>query len=384
MSGIFRVLAIAVAVVAGLALPVALVAHDIGQVVFSQEKMTQIVGDRLAASDDLRHLLVTGFLSNPAPESSNAGDFSLARAARSLSPEQTQELANLLLPEDWFREQIASVIGGLYVWLDGEQPRPRLALDLRPLKERLLSGGAQQLMLLLIDSWPQCLSDQLADIEQGLRSTRPPPILYCKPPSSLRGVYTERSTAWFTNQVRVMPDTISLTGERTASPDGPDLSELRHQIWLVRDVMRYSWMVPASLFGLIMALAVRSWLGLSRWWGAAITAAGFVSLLLIPFARPLETRLLREVRPSQALPPVLTDALASAAGGIRTAAVQALAAQAILLILVGAALLVGGWLLSRRHSLVRATAASGPVPAGTVETLTGPDEPSESPTGIFG
>lgn len=384
MSGLLKLLAIVTAVVVVFTLPVALVAYNIGQVIFSPEKMTLILGDRLAASDDLRLLLVTSFLSEPDPEGFNQGGFSLVRAAESLSPEQTQELTNLLLPDDWFHAQLASVIGGIYAWLEGDLPRPPLTLDLRPLQERLLGGGARQLMLLLIDSWPQCLSGQLAEIERALQTNRPPPFLYCKPPSSLRGIYMERSTAWFTNQVRAMPATISLTGERTPPSTGPDLTDLRNQLRLMRNVMRYGWMIPASLFGLIMALAIRSWLGLSRWWGLPLAATGVASLLLLPLARPLETRLVRGLRPGDGIPPVLTDAFGSAAGGVRAAVVQALAAQAILLILVGGALLVGGWLLSRRYLSPRSRAGLSPVPVAPLETAPPPDESSDSPSGIFG
>ena len=48
------------------------------------------------------------------------------------------------------------------------------------------------------------------------------------------------------------------------------------------------------------------------------------------------------------------------------------------------AYLVGGWLLSRQRSLLRSALGSGTLPAGTVESSTGLDEPSETPTGIFG
>jgi hypothetical protein len=77
---------------------------------------------------------------------------------------------------------------------------------------------------------------------------------------------------------------------------------------------------------------------------------------------------------------VLVDALTNAAGGIRTAVVQALAAQASLLILVGAALLIGSWLLGRRAAS-RLAADAGPAPAGSPYPT---HEPSERPSGIFG
>jgi hypothetical protein len=374
LSNLSRGLAVLIAFIMVISMPIALMAYNLGQVVFSKDKVTQIISDQLIASGEVRRMLVVSFLSNPSPQGTNANDFSLVRAAQDLSPEQMQELTNLLLPEDWFRQQVGSMVGGIYGWLEGDQPRPQLTLDLVPLKERLLGGGAQQLMLLLIDSWPQCLSDQLAQIEQSIQSTRPPAILYCKPPSSLRGIYTERSTIWFTNQVRAMPEKIPLGDQAGASV--AELTLLRNRIRLLRDVLRFGWMIPASLLGLIMALAVRSWLGLTRWWGASLAATGMGGLAMIPLARPLETRLLRQLQPGENLPPILMDMLASASDAFRTAVVQALAAQAILLVLIGVGLLIGGWLWSRRRVSAESS-GPGTAPAGPLGT-------SEGPTGLFG
>jgi hypothetical protein len=348
LATLARGLAIVLAVVVVVSLPFALVAYDVGQVVFSKDKMTQIVVDQLGGSGEIRRLVLVSLLSNSASNGSNANDFSLARVAEDLSPERTQELVNLLLPEDWFREQVGTIAGGIYTWLDGDQPQPDLALDLRPLKERLINGGARKLMQLLIDSWPQCLPSQLAQIEQALIANRTPPMLLCKPSGSFQASYVELATSWFTSQVRLMPDKVSLTNQTVDASAMADLATLRDRIRLARDLLRFGWMIPASLLGLIMALAIRSWQGLTRWWGASLAATGVASLLMIPSTRLLESRLLRDLRPSEALPPVLIDALGNAADGIRSAVVRSLAVQAMLLVLLGAGLLVGGWLLSRR------------------------------------
>jgi hypothetical protein len=377
LSASSRVLAVIIALLLVVSMPMALVVFDIEQVMFSKDKVTQIIGDQLAASGDVRSLLVISFLSNPGPQGSDANAFSLVRAAQGLTPEQKQELTNLLLPQDWFLNQVGSVLGGIYAWIDGVQPRPQLALDLRPLKERLLNGGAQQLMLLLINSWPQCSSGQLAQIEDAIRFSRIPPMLYCRPAGTLLGPFTDQSTAWFTNQVRAMPDSVSLTGQKLSAAQTAELTVLRDRIRLARDVMRYGWMLPASLFGLIMALAIRSWTGLTRWWGAPLAGTGLASLLMIPFARPLQARLVGRLQPGEALPPVLLDTLAHTASGIRSAVVRALAAQAIILLLFGAGLLVGGWLWSRRRPSSREPAPAGPSQPQSLDAV-------GRPSGLFG
>lgn len=375
LSNLWRGLAFLVAAVLVISMPVALIAYDIGQVVFSKEKVAQIIGDQLAGSDEIRQMLVTNFLASPAPGDVKPGEFNLSKAAERLSPEQKLELSNLLLPEEWFREQFSSIIGGIYDWLDGDQPRPQMMLNLQSLKERLINGGAKQLMVLLVGSWPPCLPGQLSQIEQAISRNRPPPILYCKPGGSFQTAYVERSTAWLISQVRTMPETIPLTGER-GTQAGPELTLLRDRIRLAREVLRFGWMIPASLFGLIMALAIRSWLGLTRWWGASLAATGLSSLAMLPFARPLETRLLGQIRPGETFPPILKDILGNAADGIRTAVVQALATQAILLILVGAGLFVGGWLWSRRGPS-RVSPGPGPARPRAIDA-------SERPSGLFG
>jgi len=393
MAGFMKLVAVLAALVFVLTLPATILAFDIGQVLFSEDRIKPILVDQLAASDELRQTLVTNFLSGSGAGPTNPGQFDLARAAKSLSPGQAMELTNLLLPEEWFREQIGGVVASLYAWIDGDQARPQLTIDLRPLKERLLNGGARQLMQLLIDSWPQCLPGQNSQLEQAMLSSKPPPILYCKPPSSLHDIYTERTSIWLTNGARAMPETISLAGEGASASAGPDLTELKDRIHLIRDLARWAWMIPASLFGVIMALAIRSWPGLTRWWGIPLAVAGIFSLLPTPFAKAFEGRLLRELGPGEALPPFVKDALVSAAGGIRVAVLQALAAQAIILVLLGAGLVVVGWLLGRRgldRRPVRVDSAGSGFPPGLVEQLPASDSQpqaedlAERPTGIFG
>jgi len=393
MAGFMRLLAVLVALVFVLTLPATILAFDIGQVLFSEDRIKPILVDQLTATDELRQTLVTSFLSGSGAEPINPGGFDLVRSARSLSPGQVVELTNLLLPDAWFRDQIGGVVTGIYGWIDSDQTRPLLTIDLRPLKLKLVNGGARQLMQLLIDSWPQCLPGQNSQIEQAMLSSKPPPILYCKPSSSLRDIYTERTSIWLTNRVPALPDTLSLVGEGASAPPVPDLTALKARIRLTRDLARWAWMIPASILGMIMALAIRSWPGLTRWWGIPLALGGIFSLAPIPFAKAFEGRLLRELPPGEALPPVVKDALASAAGGIRVAVLQALAAQAILLVLLGAGLAVVGWLLDRRgltRRSVRVDSGDSGFPPGLVEQFpVSASQPeaedfAERPTGIFG
>ena len=393
MAGFMKLVAVLAALVFVLTLPAAILVFDIGQVLFSEDRIKPILVDQLTATDELRQSLVTSFLSGSGAEPANPGGFELVRAAESLSPVQAAEMTNLLLPEEWFRDQIGGAVADLYAWIDGDQPRPQFAIDLRPLKLKLVIGGARQLMQLLIDSWPQCLPGQNTQIEQAMLSSKPPPILYCKPSSSLRGSYTDLTSIWLTNRIPALPDTLSLVGEGASAPTVVDLTELKARIRLARVLARWAWMIPASILGVIMALAIRSWPGLTRWWGIPLALAGIFSLAPIPFAKAFEGRLLRELPPGEALPPVVKDALASAAGGIRVAVLQALAAQAILLVLLGAGLAVVGWLLDRRGLTRRSvrvdSAGAGSPPGSAEQLLVSASQPvaedfGERPTGIFG
>jgi hypothetical protein len=172
-----------------------------------------------------------------------------------------------------------------------------------------------------------------------------------------------------------------------------DLTELKARIRLARALARWAWMIPASILGVIMALAIRSWPGLARWWGIPLGVAGVFSLLPIPFAKAFEGRLLRELGAGEALPPVVKDTLTSTAGGIRVAVLQALAAQAILLVLLGAGLAVAGWLLDRRglnRRSMKVDSAGLDFPPGLAEqfpvSASQPESEdfAERPTGIFG
>src|SRR4030066_192044 len=118
MAGFMKLVAVLAALVFVLTLPATILAFDIGQVLFSEDRIKPILVDRLTATDELRQTLVTSFLSGSGAEPTNPGGFDLVRAAKSLSPGQVVDLTNLLLPDARFRDQIGGVVTGIYSWID--------------------------------------------------------------------------------------------------------------------------------------------------------------------------------------------------------------------------------------------------------------------------
>src|SRR4030066_1473784 len=114
MAGFMKLVAVLAALVFVLTLPATILAFDIGQVLFSEDRIKPILVDQPTATDELRQTLVTSFLSGSGAEPANPGGFELVRATESLSPVQAAEMTNLLLPEEWFRDQIGGAVADLY------------------------------------------------------------------------------------------------------------------------------------------------------------------------------------------------------------------------------------------------------------------------------
>src|SRR3989337_1336586 len=86
MAGFMKLVAVLAALVFVLTLPATILAFDIGQVLFSEDRIKPILVDQLAASDELRQTLVTNFLSGSGAGPTNPGQFDLAPGGQSLSP----------------------------------------------------------------------------------------------------------------------------------------------------------------------------------------------------------------------------------------------------------------------------------------------------------
>lgn len=278
-----KITAIALAVVLILSLPLSLGLHDLGRVLASPSTVANLVVAKVVDSGMLREVVREWIRSGELFAQQGTEGLDMAQALSNLEPAEVDTIAEILLPPNWAGDQITSGLERLYAWVDNDQITPSLVIDLRPLKGSLLTGGAERLVETIVDSWPTCSLDQVNQMNATAASTGEAPLLYCEPPEPFRSVLTLTASDAIFEMVRQMPDELPLPGQSGANPtaDPAGIMAFKEQIRMVRVLAQWGWILPLSLLGLIMALVIRSWRSLSRWWGIPLLLGGLLSFLLL-------------------------------------------------------------------------------------------------------
>ncbi len=135
-------------------------------------------------------------------------------------------------------------------------------------------GGeaAARVVETIVASWPECTAD---DVNRLLGIGAVPEregFPYCEPPEPLRGVLVRSVSGALRILGESLPASLPIVDQDFR--DTGSLLQVKEQVRLVRFVARWGILVSLSLLGVIMALAVRSWRGLARWWGIPLLLGG--------------------------------------------------------------------------------------------------------------
>ena len=339
-----RIAAVVLALALILPLPLSLLAFDWARLFFDPEHMAQVVGQQLIDSGVLREMAMqTIFPSDP-----GEGELRF-RQFQQLDPAARERLLDILIPRGWGQEQVTRIVTDLYAWFDNDQPRPALSLDIGAVKDRLMTGGAQELVTLLVDSWPDCTPEQVEQLRgQTFGSPEFPEELMCRPPEPLLTGLIDQGTRFLLDGLQPIPAVLPL--REAEGPSGiEDAGRLKQGVRLVRALSRWGWLLPLSTLGLTVAVVARSWPQLLRWWGVPLAGAGGTGLVLLVGAGSLAQRLTQRALGQGQLPEFLGQALLGVSGQLRDDILGALLFESILLLLAGAALWGIGAYLGRRR-----------------------------------
>jgi hypothetical protein len=276
----------AIALLLGLAfvvsLPLSILALAWGRVLFSPEQMTDILAAELVDSGALQRTAVEAFLQRSGPEGDpnpEAGPLDF------LDREELDRLVETLFPPEWAHDQMRANVEILYAWIDSDLAQPAFRLDIQPLKDRLEAGGAQELVTVIVDSWPVCSVEQIQQLEREVVVAGELPSISCEPPEPLRNRLISSATELLLDRSRSLPSSSPIGGEGSTTEDQQGLNQFKRGLRFLRELSDVGWMLPTSLLGLIVALAVRSWAALLRWWGAPLSGAGLSSFITLFISR---------------------------------------------------------------------------------------------------
>ncbi|MCK5318807.1 MAG: hypothetical protein KAJ55_12900 [Anaerolineales bacterium] len=390
-----KALAIAVALVFILVLPLTLLGRDLAKVIFSPETVSGILRSRLLESGFVNNIAAESFLSERWFNEMDIGGGGLKPMFQYLSPAEREEILTTLVPPEWIDAQLDNVIRSFFTWIDSDQPAPRIAVDLASLKERLIKGELRRIIDILIDSWPSCTTDEIEIMSQELMRTGEIPIEICEPPEPYRSQVLDFAVAELGDLIRGQPDKLPIIDSLDAPPS--EVIEFKEQLRFMRSVLMWSWYLPASLLGVIMILIIRSMRDIGQWWGIPLLIGGLLSLVVIGVVSAGRGDLIRDVLADFA--PVGTlfyRAFEIVLLGILVAVIRLAFFHALLIMGAGLALwLVTRYLSKRAETQIILEPEPGdgaqdkqvsgiPEPPPVPPLGSGPNDEEGPPSGIFG
>ncbi|HET7009883.1 MAG TPA: hypothetical protein VFI11_03840 [Anaerolineales bacterium] len=373
---ITRILSVALALAFVLTLPLTIVAFDLGRVVFSPDRMAAVLNASFEESGGFRRVAMDAIASGGEGGATEDGGLDLTTALSYLSPLERDYLADRLLPGAWVADQVRASVDSVFAWIDNDQARPNIRLDLRPVKDAIRSGGADELVEMVVDSWPPCSLEQLTEMAGtalGLTEGFP----FCEPPEPLRTGVVAMAGETLILSVYALPDTMQISGQG-AAPANAEVMRFKDNVRLVRALSRWGWLLTPVLLGGIMLLAIRTWRGLALWWGLPIILGGLLTLVVSVGARAIVAAFAAGIAASPGMPMIVADMVTSAGQAWVGIAMRVILVHAGLAVLIGAAVFALGMLLGRRSRSTRAEPRPAAPPPPRTPGPVEPDEDDES------
>jgi hypothetical protein len=385
---ITRSAAVLLAAAFAVTLPLSLVAFNLGRVAFSPERMTVLLLETIEETGGLRQLVIESLAAESA--TGEAQGLDLAEALSFLSPQERDYLGEQLTPPGWAREQLGALVAGVYTWIDDDRARPSFVVDITDLKVALLSGAAADLVETVVDSWPPCSVEDIAEMTVGALLGEDS-LRLCEPPEPLRSGVVGLLNASVTLSLRALPDRISLS-ESDNAPASPEVLETKETIRQVRFLAGWSWLLSLVMLGLVMALAIRSWRGVALWWGGPLVVGALLTLATMVAVRVGVEGLARRALSDASTSPWIGEVIHTLVTAMLVVVFRRVALQAAILAATGVVLLVAGLLIHRSASRRAAPPSSSPSEAGTLRfapeatppEADEPGEPGDTPSGMFG
>ncbi|MCK4962454.1 MAG: hypothetical protein KAS19_08200, partial [Anaerolineales bacterium] len=282
LNTLMKMIAAFLAFIVIVALPISLLIYNVARVVFSPEIMSDLLTTRLVESGVIRGFITDSLLSPEFLQEQGPGEFDFSRVLKNLSPEERGAIVDILIPPEWIKNQISASFNAIYSWVDDDRPLPSIHLDMGPIKERLLGGGVVEIVDTIVDSWPSCSAAEMEQLREVIEFGGEFPEFLCEPPEPFRGRVIDLTSSQFIQIVREVPQELSLSGDQPYPQDMTEIATMKEWIRLARALSLSIWLLPIALLGLIMALVIRSWSALGRWWGIPLLIGGVFALMIVP------------------------------------------------------------------------------------------------------
>ena len=338
------------AIIFVISVPLAIIAHNSIRVVFSSNVLSEALSELFLLRGGVREQLVedfitSGWLEGYPREQGNPFEF--------LNTQDRLQISQTLFPDEWIRAQVQAGFKTIMEWIETDEQKLNLHLDFGPIKQGLLAGGSKSIVDILVNSWPNCTRQQELILQRSLSRDTLLKVEFCQPSGDLSTQLVEHFNKVFLEFVRNIQSDTPFLGEVEDSNDINALAAVKTQLLRLSLWLRWLRLVPLIVAGLIMALVIRTWVELSRWWGIAFMLGAMFGLLLVisvQFAglNALE-RIILDPGGLQGKP----DSYQVVVWSIIERVLVASAGHLIFVFILGAGLFGGTWAYARRQKKVR-------------------------------
>lgn len=363
-SAILKFLAFIVAGVLIIVLPLSMVLSNVGNVLFNQEQMTEIVNgvvldsELIPAALEVQTNRQASEISNKIerPDRPEGQELELYNLISSMEEENWKRFKEALLSDEVLESWIQTIFDGFFTWLDTDEPIPYISLNMGPIIENMKGPEGEAAVVAFYDSLPDC-SDRTME---GMQTNPGDPL----PRSKMVTELCKLSTFPHADQIEVYKEVMAMVVEATPQEFNATQAFLkqRDQIggiftlkWTIRT---WRWrmdtvtLTPLFLLLMILFLGVRSMEGLGQWFGVPLIGGGLISLITALLSKTLWRGWLAENLPMEVIPPtsLLYHELIEGTSRIIGPIFNPLILQSFFILLIGVGLLAMGFILRMRRT----------------------------------
>ncbi len=336
-------------------LPLALLAFNVGRVLFDAPLVKRVVTKEVTQSD-LIPVTLRWFAQRRAQERVLTGEAQTAirepdalKAIEFPTVETWRKIRLEVMPNNFLEGWTAVTIDGLYGWLDTKDPLPNIVIDLRDWKKYARSEHGWKAIQMVYDSLPPCKQADIDDFLKRLAAAAPgQEVLYnlytpCMFPDPWKPDQNQDYLDGRDEIIDNAQDRFFLTQElsRVEKQSGIGAESIKNQLLLMRTAANLSLIVPLVMLGLLVVLALRSRMDLARWLGLPIVVGGVLALLPTLVYQPIIGNLLT-LGPLSEVPAQVRAEFARSFGVLLSEAFSPMMFEAIAIIVVGLVIVVVG------------------------------------------
>lgn len=263
-----------------------------------------------------------------------------------LAGEDLEASISALLPPEELKTLTDEALDSIFAYLNGEADSARISLA--SFKTHLASPAGADAVLKILESQPDCTTEQLFQMTLGAITGSE--FIFCNPPQELTGLVRPLLETQLAFTAAILPDQITLiSGARSGTENDP-----RVELNRVRTIMKLTPVLPLLFLIGIILFTVRSLLDWLRWWGYPFLITGVTSLGISILGAPLVgwiIQLIIEIQAEQFTSPILLSTLRETTSAVARQILNPVAIQGLLLVVLGYAMILTAFFLSRRTQL---------------------------------